>query len=484
VAIQTYPDLPKNLAKQLIQAQKRVLEVQRRIISAEARIKEEAAELETYALSPRTWVTSVYGPGMAMDAYPPTTRISRLKESYEGRIARRPVRALAYQEALDNLNRLEKKILEEITGIRASTGRVDWPNPLPAFYGYDNVLDVGPDTKALVAALETKALSQALASTQALNDDEAPAGDGSSEALQQRRVSFASNSLKSGNLILRNGVSLTVSAWSQECIDNLQSLINEDQSGGVVGNVWDVAVGLVLTGCDWHGYQAWWTALNNNVRAELDISCFETQRVFDRKKHSETKELSSRISSLLFSTYLPEELTSLPSFFHGEVAKPSQVFRFWKEAGFSDKIAANWFLKSQPNAGLFQISCQPYGRETWSALQNSGLVLSGSDIPLAWSLGYFPRSTLADVIKNLGLNPSRRTSECHETLLSFSDPKRVIIALEPHGYENLRAILPPTPLTWTQFQGWRMQIKCMAALICALYFDEVPHKEKALLLSS
>ncbi len=484
MTINNRPPIPKRLANQITTAQNRVLSVQERIISAETRIKEQAAELETYALSPRTWVTSLYGPRMAIDAYPPTTRISRIKEDYEGGIARRPIRALAYQEALEKLNQLEKKVLEEVTGTRASTGRVAWPNPLPAFNGYGSVLDLSPDIKEQVAALENKELRQAQDSTQALNDDEAPAGDGSSEALKKRRMSFAGNSLKSGNLILRNGVSLTVSAWSQECIDNLQSLINKDQSGGVVGNVWDVAVGLVLTGCDWHGYQAWWTALSNNVRANLDISCFEVQRVFDRKKHSETKELSSRISLLLSSTYLPEELTNLASFLHGEVAKPSQLFRFWKEVGFSDKIAANWFLKSQPTAGLFQIPYQPYGRETWSALQNSGQVLSGSDIPLAWSLSYFPRSTLAAVIKDLGLNPGRRTSECHETLLSFPDPETVIAALAAQGYHNLCAILPPTPLTWTQFQGWRMQIRCMAALICALYFDEVPHKEKALLLSS
>jgi hypothetical protein len=484
VVINSNPPIPKRLAKQISHAQARVLDARNRIISAELRIKEESAELDIYAQNPRDWVTKVYGPKMAIDAYPPTTRISRIQEDYKRRIARRPIRALSYHQALEDLDKLEQRILNQLAGMRPSSGRVAWPSPLAPFEGYDSASNICPDTKTQVQLLEAKELGVAQDLKDASSDDGAPFGDGSRDALLQRRQTFAEVSLKSGILILRNGVSLTVKAWSEDCIEAMQAVINKDQSGGVSGNVWDIAVGLILTGCDWPGYEEWWATINTTVRSQLDLSNFRIQRSFDADRHAEAKELSNLISSCLSSCYLPEELVSLPSFFYGEVAKPSQLFQFWKEAGFSEIIARNWFLKSQPSVGLFRVSDQPYGRETWSAIQNIGLVQSGSDIPLSWSLAHFPRSTLADVIKDLDLTPSRRTSGCREILLSISDPNKAIRALGIYGYEDLRATLPPTQLTWTQFQGWRMQIRCMAALISDLFFNKVPQSARAVLLGS
>lgn len=479
---QSKPQIPQRFAKQISQAQARVLDARNRIISAEVRIREDSAELDKYAQNPREWVTKLYGPKMAIDAYPPQTRITRIQEDCKRRIARRPIRALSYHQALEDLDKLEQLILKHVARMRPSAGRVAWPGPLNSFDEYASVISISPDTKAQVQLINAKELAQARVSRDANNDDGATFGDGTKEVLLQRRQIFAEVPLKSGTLFLSNGASFPVQAWSEDCIEAMQDVINEDQSGGVSGNIWDIAVGLVLTGCDWPGYEKWRANLNTNVRKQIDLSGFQLQRSFDSDRYAETKVLSNLISSCLSSCYLPEDLVSLPSFFYGQVAKPSQLFQFWKEAGFSEKIARNWFLKSQPSAGLFRISEQPYGRETWSAIQNSNLVLSGSDIPFPWALAHFPRSTLANAIKDLKLTPSRSTSGCREILISINDPDKAIRALQAYGYEDLRAILPPKQLSWTQFQGWRMQIRCMASLISDILFSRIPQYEREVLL--
>ena len=170
------------------------------------------------------------------------------------------------------------------------------------------------------------------------------------------------------------------------------------------------------------------------------------------------------------------------SFVRGSHAMPSRLFRFWKEQGFSEEIARNWFLKAQPHTWCFMSDQNAFGQETWKAMRHVDLVLEAADIPLERGIGQFGLQPLRSAMEAVGLKPVRVVTECRAALLAHPDPDEVRTALAHHGYLQLHAVEPPPGLTWEEFQSWRMQIRTMGALLIDLYIDNVPKDERRTLL--
>lgn len=477
------PDIPKGMARRIRTAQDKVLDQRDRIEHAEKRIREETAEMFFFDANPRAWVNLNYGPDMAIDAYPPVTRADRIKESLASRVERRPVRALEYRDAELNLAQVEKEVLAQVGEMRPSNGRVPWPKPLSPFRGYEAVLDTGEDAVMQAKARLEKETVQSKAWFANYRDDGAAPGEGSPEALAGRRCALRwPSAMEFGQLTLGNGAAFRVTAWSKESIAAMQRVIDVDQAGGVVGNLWDLACGIVLSGCDWMGFREWRDGLVASVHHILDEEArHEGGKSLNDLRLAENARYDA-IRVVLADRYLPEDVVNIESFVRGTNAMPSRLFRFWKEQGFSEAIARNWFLKSQPHTRVFPSDQNDFGPETWKAMRCVGLILDGVDIPLDRAVGEFKLQPLMLAMETLGLKPSRIVTECRAALLSFPDPSQVRVALAHHGYLQLHSLDPPPDLGWEEFQSWRMQIRAMAGLLTDLLLDNVPQAERKVLL--
>ena len=477
------PDLPKDIARKIRTAQAKVLDQRDRVRHAEKRIREDTAEMEFYDRDPRGWADKNYGSHMGPDSYPVLTRSSRIKEALVERIERRPVRALALRDAERELDRTEKEAFVRVSAMRPSNGRVAWPAPLPAFKGFDEVLDTGEEAVAQANAHLAKAAVAATEWFAELNDDGVAPGEGSEEALAARRRAWqGSPTMHTGQLTMGDGTAFRVSACSQEQVSAMQRVIDEDQSGGVVGNIWNLACGIVLTGCDWIGFQEWRDGVASSVgHIIVDDSPRDSGKSLHSLRAAENTRYE-RIRSALSGRYLPEEIANVESFVTGSNATPSLLFRFWKEQGFNEGIARNWFLKSQPHTRAFWSDDNSFGPETWKAMCNTGQVLEGMDVPLDRGIAEFKLQPLMSALESLGMNSSRIVTECRAALLAHPDPSMVKVALLPHGYRQLLSVRPPIGLEWNEFQSWRMQIRGMAGVLTDLYFDKVPHDERRILL--
>ena len=477
------PDLPKDIARKIRTAQEKVLDERDRVRHAEKRIIEDTAEMEFYDRDPRGWADKNYGSHMELNSYPVLTRSSRIREALVERIERRPVRALALRDAERELDRIEKEAFVRVSAMRPGNGRVTWPATLPSFKGYGQVLDTGEEAVAQADANMAKAAMAATAWFAERNDDGVAPGEGSEEALAARRTAWQrSPTMHTGQLIMGDGTAFRVTAWSKEQVSAMQRVIDEDQSRGIVGNIWNLACGIVLTGCDWIGFQEWRDGVASPVRPLLvDDGPRDPAKSLSSLKVAENARYD-RIRAALLGRYLPEELANVESFVTGSNAMPSRLFRFWKEQGFSEGIARNWFLKSQPHTWAFRSDNNSFGPETWKAMRNTGQVLEGTDVPLDRGIAEFKLQPLMSALATLGMNSSRIVTECRAALLAHPDPGAVKAALMPHGYLQLQGVKPPLGLAWSEFQSWRMQIRGMAGVLTDLYFDKVPREERRILL--
>lgn len=477
------PDIPKDMARRIRTAQEKVLRQRERVEHAEKRIREETAEIFLFDTNPRAWVDQNYGPAMAIDAYPPITRLGRIKESLASRIERRPVRALEYRDAESNLARIEEEILQRVREMKASKGRVPWPKPLPPLQAHEGVLNIDADVVAQANARLAKEAARSNAWLANYYDDGASPGDGSHDVLAARRSALLwPTSMDYGRLSLRNGAAFHVTAWSRENISEMQRVIDEDQSGGVFGSLWDLACGIILTGCDWAGFREWRDNLISPVRQILYEEPSHVAGVsLDALRVAKNNRYDA-IRSVLATRYIPEDIVHVESFVSGSHAMPSRIFRFWKEQGFNDFIARNWFLKSQPRTWVFHSDQNSFGPETWKAMRNVGLAVDGADIPLERGISEFSLQQLKLAMDEIGLKPSRIVTECREALLEYHDQNSVRTALARYGYLQLKGVNPPLGLGWEEFQSWRMQVRAMAGLITDLFLDVVPRAERKMLL--
>ena len=478
------PDIPKDLARRIRTAQTKVLDQRENVRHAEKRIIEDTAEIAHFETHPKAWVLLNYGPDMAVDAYPPVTRAGRIRDSLAARIERRPVRAIEYQESEQALARLEREILDRISAMRSGSGRVPWPEPLPEFRGYEAVLDTGESARDMAKAIHEKDRARTEAYLDEARDDGAADGEGSAEALAARSTQWKRRPrlVEFGRLAIRGGGTFRVAGWSRQDIARMQAVIDEDQSGMIVGNLWNLACGFVLTGCDWEGFSEWRETLVAPVRHLLHSEATPVAGQSQEEIRIASNVRYDAIADALAGRYLPEEVVHVESFVRGSHAMPSRLYQFCKEQGFSEAIARNWFLKAQPHTWVFLSERHPFGDETWKAIRSAGLVLDGADIPLERGIGEFKLQPLMSSMQAIGMAPSRVITECRAALLEHPDPDEVRAALAHHGYLQLRAVNPPPGLEWKEFQSWRMQIRAMGALVASLFFDSVPPADRQILL--
>ncbi len=479
------PDLPKEMANRIYAAQKKVLNQRDRIEHAEDRIREDTEEIEFYERDPRGWADKLYGSRCTLDSYPVITRSTRIRDALERGMVRRPLRALDLRNAERRLCLLEEDIMVRVSAMRPTGGRVPWPPALPIFAGYDQILDTRDEAVALANAYMTKEADLDAERLLQLNDDGATPGDGSEEALAARRAKWSRPvHLDHGTLKIAEGACFRVTAFSHDCVKAMQDVIDEDHSSGVVGDLWNLACGFFLTGCDWIGFRDWRDTVIANVERTSSYHAYAAPGVSLETIGLNANARYDGVLSALEGHYLPEDVIDVQSFAFGSAVVPSALYAFWKGAGFSEAVAKNWFLKSQPHTHIFRASDNSFGYETWQSMRHANLALEGSEIPLTRGIHEFNLRELRSAMEILGLKPFRFVTECRSSLLDHPDPETVKAALGPSGYLQLQAVNPPLSLDWDEFQSWRMQIRGMSGVLTDLYLDvpQLKPEQRAILL--
>ena len=466
------PEIPKEMANRIYSAQKKVLSQRDRVMHAEDRIRDDSEELGFYERDPRGWADKRYGPQFTLDSYPVITRSTRIRDDLELRIERRPLRALDLRNAEQTLSTIEEEVLVRVRGMRPTSGRVPWPPVLPLFVGYDQILDTSDEAVARANAYMAKQTVIYAAQLKEFDDDGTILGDGSEEALGNRRSDWCRpNKLNRGILRIRKGSCFQVTAYSHDCINAMQRVIDEDHSNGFVGNLWNLACGFFLTGCDWIGFREWRENVIANVEHTSSYRALTSPGMSLETARLVAKARYARVLSALDGHYLPD-LIDVQSFAFGSGVMPSDLYAFWKGVGFNEAIARNWFLKSQPHTRIFWAINNSFDKETWQAMRHTNLALEGSEIPLARGINAFNLRELRSAMEVLGMKPLRIVTECRSLLLDNPDPESVKAALEPSGYLQLQAVNPPPSLDWDEFQSWRMQFRAMSGVLTDLYLDD------------
>ena len=472
------PDIPKNYAAMISVAQRQLIDQQERIRHVEQKIAETRAELNEYSANPRNYTTKHYGSKMGVDDYPPTTRIARLKDYLAEKLARRPLRALEYWEAVENLRMVERRIFEEVTAMGTSKGCVPWPDFVPDFFGFDAVLYMNDESRRKAAEIRRK--EQAAVVDEGLPKTMIELTERRHHIVTQGADIPSVTSLITEKLFLPNGLIIFVRAKSYNDVTRLKQLIDEDGSGIIVRDLWRLVTAFIVTGCDWIGYEAWRHDLCSRIPPDVGVSKYRMTRVYDRYEDGSNAVIAQRLQSHLSRTYLPEDTINPTSLIFGSVAKPSGLKDFFSALGFSDQQLENWFMKTQPHTGLFRFN--PYSEDTLVALCNSGQIGTGLDIDLQEVLPLFSHADLRTAIQAMGHSAPKRVLDSRAMLLEM-DHESVKQVLKPFGLEKTYAVLPPLSLSWTELQGWRMQIRTMAGLLVDLLRDALPHEAKRILLT-
>lgn len=128
------PDLPKKLAARVRGAQARVTDLRDSLVHNHKRRLQAQAELDVFHRDPKAYAADRYG-NQGVDSYPVQTRTSRLADDVAYRSSRISEIERDLSDAEAALVAVEADVLEEVLGMRPSTGRVPWPKPLPSFTG-------------------------------------------------------------------------------------------------------------------------------------------------------------------------------------------------------------------------------------------------------------------------------------------------------------------------------------------------------------
>lgn len=469
------PDIPKNMDLRIRTAQAKILRARDYIVHVEQCIVEETAELAFFERDPHGWIFRRWRRAFELDSYPVVTASTRLRDYLNHRKNRRSHRAIELEDLESRLMEIEREVLAKVGTMRPGAGRVPWPAPLPPFHGYESVLVTGAAVRRHAQEYEAELMAESAAKNQEQNDDGASPGEGDIRAMQTRALAWDSpNRLVEGRIRLQNGTSFHVTAAGKAEIELLQVAIDADQSGGVVGKTWNLACAILLSGCNWTGWDEWYrrlvSPLGNLVAQPIELlpgMSMEAAKLARNQRYDE-------VLAMLRRSWLPDNLGNLVTFIAGDPVSPFVLYDFWRSAGFSDKIARNWFLNTQAHTLVFQESMNSYGRETWNAMNHAGLVVQGLEIPLVRAISEFNLSALQPIMADLGMAKCLRISDCHAALLAHPDENGIKERLRPYGYDRLVGVEPPPGLSWQELQSWRQQIRGMAGAITDLFVGSPP----------
>lgn len=128
----TRPPIPKKLAARIRGAQAKVLDARGWIEATAFNSLQDEARWSEFARNPEAFALKYY-PGHAVDSYPVQTNTSRIREKLDKLPARMARNQRELEEANAELERVEAEVLDEVSRMRSTSGRVPWPDPLEPY---------------------------------------------------------------------------------------------------------------------------------------------------------------------------------------------------------------------------------------------------------------------------------------------------------------------------------------------------------------
>ncbi|MBM6595346.1 hypothetical protein [Microvirga pudoricolor] len=126
------PPIPKKLAARIRAAQAKVVNARGWIESTEFNALQDEARWNEFVRDPEAFARKHY-PGHGVDSYPVQTNTSRIREKLDKLPARRERNRRELEEADALLANVEAEVLEEVSRMRPTAGRVLWPPPLEPY---------------------------------------------------------------------------------------------------------------------------------------------------------------------------------------------------------------------------------------------------------------------------------------------------------------------------------------------------------------
>lgn len=146
------PDIPKALAARIRGAQRKLEDQIQTHIWAQREISEIEKKLADFEADPVGWAETNY-PGHGPDSYPVQTHISRASDALIRKKGRRSAELQALANAQENLRLVEQEVLDKISRLRPTSGRVPWPEPLADIPTYARELQAWKDEHAARSAI-------------------------------------------------------------------------------------------------------------------------------------------------------------------------------------------------------------------------------------------------------------------------------------------------------------------------------------------
>lgn len=126
------PDIPKRLAARIRKIQGNILSKRESIFSAEVKLRQASERVSEFEANPGAFANRYY-PRQGADSYPVQTNISRNREVIEYYTMRHPQRYEELAVLEEELQQVEAEILQEVSRMRPTAGRVPWPPALQPF---------------------------------------------------------------------------------------------------------------------------------------------------------------------------------------------------------------------------------------------------------------------------------------------------------------------------------------------------------------
>jgi len=129
-------------------------------VGSEHNLRRSLERVAEFEREPEAFAARYYR-GNSAGSYPAQTTIAREREQIEYFEDRRPKRLRELAKLDRELQRVEKEVIEEVTHMRPSKGRVPWPPALPAFAAFNETFDADERRRDLADAAERERFFEA-----------------------------------------------------------------------------------------------------------------------------------------------------------------------------------------------------------------------------------------------------------------------------------------------------------------------------------
>ncbi|GEM_PF-5712201 len=133
--MQCRPAIPKRLAARVRAAQAKVLDARGWIEATAFNSLQEEVRWNEYSRDAEAFAREYY-PNHGVNSYPVQTNTSRMREKLDRLPARMERNRRELEEAETNLTKVESEVLQEVTGMRQTSGRGPWPDPLEPYEAF------------------------------------------------------------------------------------------------------------------------------------------------------------------------------------------------------------------------------------------------------------------------------------------------------------------------------------------------------------